>query len=239
MSVTRKSVTAAAVGIAALAVTGTAVGATHYVITSLSQISPSVVKQLHGATGPRGPAGPAGQGAAFVANGSNPQLTSTAGTIVTLPLTKVPAMVTASVTITDTDAVLDDEADCSLKLDGKDIAPPVVLDLLAETTPINNAKTASTTFAAAVTTPGTITLVCLDPNDSTAEAAQGNITALTVGSATTVAQSTPSASPSSTASSSASPSASPTPSSSASPSTTPTPTPTSSSSGSLLPSPLG
>ena len=46
MSVTRKSLTAAAVGIAALAVTGTAVGATHYVITSLSQISPSVVKQL-------------------------------------------------------------------------------------------------------------------------------------------------------------------------------------------------
>jgi hypothetical protein len=230
VSVARKSLTVAAVFVAAMAVTGTAIGATHYIITSLSQISPSVVKQLKGATGPRGPAGPAGpagQGAGFVANGSNAELTSTAGTIVTLPLAKAPAVVTASVTITDEDALLDDEADCSLKLDGKDIAPPVVLDLLAETTPLNNPKNATTTFAAAVTTPGTITLVCLDPNDSTAESAQGNITAVTVGSVTSVAQPSPSASASPTASASASPSASTSPSASA------TPTPSATSTGLL------
>lgn len=39
---------------------GTAIAAHRYLITSASQIKPSVLKTLHGAAGPPGPAGPAG-----------------------------------------------------------------------------------------------------------------------------------------------------------------------------------
>jgi hypothetical protein len=39
---------------------GSAVAARHYLITSASQIKPSVLKALHGAAGPVGPAGPVG-----------------------------------------------------------------------------------------------------------------------------------------------------------------------------------
>jgi hypothetical protein len=215
VSVTRKSLTVAAVTVTALAVTGTAVGATRYVITSLSQISPSVVKQLHGAAGPRGPAGPAGSAGhsdAFVANGSVATVNSAATTVVTLPLTKVPALVTASVTITNGDAVLDDTATCDLKLDGKDVAPPSTLDIAGETTPVNGPQTTSTTFAAALTAPGTLTLTCLDPNGSGALSAQGNIVAMTVGTVTSVAQPSASVSPTASATATPSASASPTPS---------------------------
>jgi hypothetical protein len=40
---------------------GTAIAAKHYIITSTSQIKPSVLAQLHGARGPQGPAGPQGR----------------------------------------------------------------------------------------------------------------------------------------------------------------------------------
>lgn len=43
-----------------LALSGTAMAAKHYLITSTRQIQPSVLKQLRGATGPRGPSGPGG-----------------------------------------------------------------------------------------------------------------------------------------------------------------------------------
>jgi len=43
-----------------VALTGTSIAATHYVITSTKQIKPSVLKALHGANGKQGPAGKTG-----------------------------------------------------------------------------------------------------------------------------------------------------------------------------------
>jgi hypothetical protein len=43
-----------------LALGGTAVAARHYLITSTSQVKPSVLSQLRGRSGPAGPAGPGG-----------------------------------------------------------------------------------------------------------------------------------------------------------------------------------
>jgi hypothetical protein len=52
-----------AVALAALlvAMTGTAISARHYVVTSTHQIAPKVLKKLRGKTGPRGPQGPSGE----------------------------------------------------------------------------------------------------------------------------------------------------------------------------------
>jgi hypothetical protein len=239
MSAVRKSLTVGAVAVTALAVTGTAVGATHYIITRLSQISPSVVKQLRGATGPRGPAGPAGQGSAYVANGSVDTLATTATTVVTLVLPKAPALIQASAVVTNSGTPSDAQATCVINLDGKAIAPAVTIDAPAELTPLNNAGTGTATLFATAATPGKLTLTCLDVGGATTLSAQGTMSALTVATATTFAAPSPSASASSTASPSASPS--PTGSSSASPSATPTPTPTTSSSpspsNSLIPTP--
>jgi hypothetical protein len=49
-----------AVAIVILGSTGTAIAAHHYVITSTKQISPKVLKKLHGATGPAGAPGTPG-----------------------------------------------------------------------------------------------------------------------------------------------------------------------------------
>ena len=47
------------------ALSGSAMAARHYLVTSTKQIKPSVLKKLHGAKGARGPAGASGlQGAA-------------------------------------------------------------------------------------------------------------------------------------------------------------------------------
>jgi hypothetical protein len=60
-----------------LALGGTAVAARHYLITSASQIKPSVLRQLHGAIGSRGAAGVQGpvgaQGPAGSAGAGGPQ----------------------------------------------------------------------------------------------------------------------------------------------------------------------
>ena len=241
MSAVRKSLTVGAVAVAALAVTGTAIGATHYIITSLSQISPSVVKQLHGATGPRGPAGPAGQGSAYVANGSVDPLDTSATTVVTLTLPKAPAFVQGSVTVTNSGTPGDANAACALNLDGKPISPTVTVDAQPWLTPLNNPGTASATLYAAVTSPGKVTLTCTDVNGATTLSAQGSIAALTTASATLLTPLSPSASPSPSASQSvsASPSASPTASSSSSPTASPSSSTSPSASGGLLPTPLG
>lgn len=53
------------------AMSGTALAADHYLITSTSQIKPSVLKQLHGAQGRAGTAGPQGPAGAAGAPGAN------------------------------------------------------------------------------------------------------------------------------------------------------------------------
>jgi len=50
-----------------VALGGTSLAASHYIVTSTSQIKPSVRAALHGARGPQGPAG------AFVAGPTGPQ----------------------------------------------------------------------------------------------------------------------------------------------------------------------
>jgi hypothetical protein len=62
------TVVAATVGV--LFVTGGALGATHYVISSMHQIKPSVRSQLRGNQGPRGFQGPAGLTGATGATGA-------------------------------------------------------------------------------------------------------------------------------------------------------------------------
>ncbi len=54
-----------------VALTGTSMAATHYVITSTHQIRPSVLKSLHGATGARGDSRFAGRPGSRGAEGRN------------------------------------------------------------------------------------------------------------------------------------------------------------------------
>ena len=58
----RRPSPATAIALLALffALGGTAIAAKHYLITSTSQIKPSVLEQLHGKVGETGPAGTAG-----------------------------------------------------------------------------------------------------------------------------------------------------------------------------------
>jgi hypothetical protein len=67
---------------------GTAIAAKHYLITSTSQIKPSVLKQLHGQAGPAGIAGPQGAPGATGATGpqgaTGPAGPSNLGAIITI-----------------------------------------------------------------------------------------------------------------------------------------------------------
>ena len=69
---------------------GTAVAAKHYLITSTSQIKPSVLTKLKGNAGPGGPAGPAGAPGAQGAQGPAGPINLSALTSVTGPEVEVP-----------------------------------------------------------------------------------------------------------------------------------------------------
>ncbi|MFI4977498.1 MAG: hypothetical protein ACHQC8_02290 [Solirubrobacterales bacterium] len=95
----RRPSPATAISLLALffALGGTAIAAKHYLITSTSQIKPSVLKQLHGKAGETGPAGAAGaagpagpQGSQGPAGPSNLSgLTSVTGPTIEVPVGKV------------------------------------------------------------------------------------------------------------------------------------------------------
>ncbi len=56
--------------VAALTVAGSAAAASHYLISNIHQIKPSVVRQLHGSRGPQGHPGPQGKPGATGARGA-------------------------------------------------------------------------------------------------------------------------------------------------------------------------
>jgi hypothetical protein len=97
----RKPSPTAALALTALffALGGTALAARHYLITSTSQIKPSVLKALHGVTGRQGPTGPQGtpgaQGAPGVQGPPGPTSLSTIIEVVG-PKNSVPAKKVAS-----------------------------------------------------------------------------------------------------------------------------------------------
>ena len=86
------------------ALSGSAMAAKHYLITSTKQIMPSVLKKLHGAKGARGPAGPSGlqgpAGAAGAKGADQPESTELATLRGILPYVRfVPAGVGGKPTI--------------------------------------------------------------------------------------------------------------------------------------------
>jgi len=217
---------AALVVVIGVVIAGAATATTRYVISSLSQISPTVVKQL----------GP--PSAAVVATGHVTPLGANARTAA-LGLRRAPAAVTGTVLLVNNGSS-DVDVTCSIHLGSAQISPAVTVTVpAASSNPLgvggSSANTVTIPLAASPKTTGTLAIVCNPASTSNTLVVDSTLAAF---SADTVTFLTPKPAP--TTSSSSSPSTSP--SSSTSPTTSPTSsssasaTPTTSSSGSASPS---
>lgn len=210
---------AALVVVIGVVIAGAATATTKYIISSLTQISPSVVKQL----------GP--PDAAVVATGHVTPLGANAR-VAALGL-RWPAAVTGSVLLVNNGSA-DVDVTCNIHLGATAISPAVKVTVpAADTNPLGGSSADSVTvpLAAATAGRGTLSIVCNPSDTSNTLVADATLTAV---SANSVAFLTPKATATTSPSSSSSPSSStsPTPSSS----TTGSASPTTSTSGSASPS---
>lgn len=214
---------AAVVVILGVIVAGTATATTRYIITKVTQISPTVRSAL------KTPSFGA------VANNNVPKL-GTSTRVVAIPLHRAPAAATGVVVFTNTGSA-DATVTCSFRLGTTTVSPKTTITVPAASSgsPLggggSSADTAAVTLAAGPTKTGVLGIFCGVSDATATVSASGTLTAVSVTSLVVVKPSpTPTASASASASASPSASATPSPTGSASASASP------SASGSASPS---
>lgn len=221
---------AALVVVIGVVIAGAATATTKYIISSLSQISPSVVKQL----------GP--PDAAVVATGHVTPLGANAR-VAALSL-RWPAAVTGSVLLVNNGSS-DVDVTCNIHLGATAISPAVKVTVpAADTNPLGGSSADNVTvpLASATAGRGTLSIVCNPSSTSNMLVADATLSAVSANSVTfltpkVTTSTSPSPSSSTTTSTSPSPSSSTSGSPSPSSSTTGSPSPSSSSSSSSCPIP--
>lgn len=222
----QKAMTVAAIAVViGVVVAGTATAASTYIISKLSQISPSVRSALQTRTTAvlgSGHADPIGHSTSLVA----------------LKLVKVPAAVTGAAYLTNTGSS-DAHLNCAVTLNGFLVSPvsSVVVPAATSGSPLggggSSANTVTLAFAAAPTKGGSLAITCTDKDNTGKVSGSGTLSAISVTSATLVV---PKVTATPTATSSASASATPTTSASATPTTSGSATASSSTSSTASPS---
>jgi hypothetical protein len=216
---------AALVAVIGVVIAGAATATTRYIISSLSQISPGVVRQL----------GP--PDAAVVATGHVTPLGANAR-VAALSL-RWPAAVSGTVLLVNNGSS-DVDVTCSIHLGATQISPGVKATVpAADSNPLGGSSADNVTvpLAAATAGRGTLSIVCNPSSTSNTLVADSTLTAVSANSVAfltpkATASTSPSASPSTSASTSPSPSSSTSGSASPSTSTSGSASPSSSSSSS-------